>query len=294
MLHPISPEGITAEPPLPETLAGAMETGGILRAMCIKCDERHNLHLDLGTQKGIILREEAALGIAENRAREISILSRVGKPVSFQVLGIRRDGVWLCSRRAAQVEARSYFLSVLKPGDILPAVVQNASHLGVFCDIGGGFAALMRLQRCCISRLEDASDLFSPGQTVRAAVLSVDDRLGLVNLTGRELLGTWEENAELFRQGQTIPGIVRSVMPYGVFVELTPNLSGLAEPTPGIQPGDAVSVFLRALLPEKHKIKLNILEKLPAVQKSRLEYFITSGHIRRWEYYPGSKAVTYF
>ena len=152
MLHPICPEGITAEPPLPEALAGAMETGGILRAMCIKCDERHNLHLDLGTQKGIILREEAALGIAENCAREISILSRVGKPVSFQVLGIRRDGVWLCSRRAAQIEARSYFLSVLKPGDILPATVQNASHLGVFCDIGGGFSALMRLQRCCISR----------------------------------------------------------------------------------------------------------------------------------------------
>lgn len=294
MLHPICPEGITATPPPPEALAAAMETGEILRAMCVKCDELHNLHLDLGTQKGIIAREEAALGIRENQAREISILSRVGKSVSFQVLGLRHDGTWICSRRAAQLEARSYFLSVLKPGDILPAVVQNASHMGVFCDIGGGYSALMRIHRCCISRLEDASELFSPGQSIRAAILAVDDSRGQIVLTGRELLGTWEENAERFRQGQAVTGIVRSVMPYGVFVELTPNLSGLAEPTPGIEPGDAVSVFLRAILPEKHKIKLNILEKLPAAQKSKPEYFITSGHIRRWEYYPGSKAVTYF
>ena len=61
-----------------------------------------------------------------------------------------------------------------------------------------------------------------------------------------------------------------------------------------LQIGDTVSVFLRAILPEKHKIKLNILEKLPSPLPVKPEFFITSGHIGRWEYYPGSKAITYF
>lgn len=294
-MQPYRPEGLTAPTPDPEALRRGMEDHEIFQAMCVKCDEFHNLHVDLGEIQGIIPREEAALGIAEGRVREVAIVSRVGKPVCFQVLTFDRNGNAVLSRRAAQLEARSYFLSALRPGDIIPARVQNGSALGAFCDIGCGFTALMRIHRCCISRLESAADLFHPGQPICAAILEVDDREGLVHLTGRELLGTWEENAENFRQGQTVTGIVRSVMPYGIFVELMPNLSGLAESVPGIQVGDRVSVFLRAVLPEKHKIKLNILEKLPSPLPQRpVEYFITSGHINRWEYFPGSKAVTYF
>ena len=42
------------------------------------------------------------------------------------------------------------------------------------------------------------------------------------------MLGTWAENAALFSPGQTVTGVVRSVEDYGIFVELTPNLAGLA------------------------------------------------------------------
>lgn len=292
-MHPYCPEGLTVKPPGSDALRRAAGTGEILRAMCVKCDEWHNLHVDLGTQTGIIRRQEAGLGMPE--PRKIAIVSRVGKPVCFQVLGFDSSDRPVLSRRAAQAEARSYFLNTLHPGDILPARVQNVADFGIFCDIGCGFTALMRLDRCCISRLASAKELFHPGQSVCAAVLSIDDREGFVHLTGRELLGTWEENAESFRQGQTVPGIVRSILPYGIFVELLPNLSGLAEPLPGISPGDSVSVHIRAMLPQKHKIKLNILEKLPApLSVSPPEYFITSGHIGKWEYYPGSRAVTCF
>ena len=84
-------------------------------------------------------------------------------------------------------------------------------------------------------------------------------------------------------------------MPYGIFVELTPNFSGLAEPTLGIQAGDPVSVYIRGILPQKHKCKLNILEKLSCSTMPRDPvYYISSGHMDRWEYYPGSSAVTYF
>ena len=294
-MQPYRPEGIWVPPPGMEILRRGAGSGEIFRAMCVKCDEFHNLHVDLGDAAGIIPREEAAIGIAEGIAREYAVLSRVGKPVSFQVTGLDSRGEPVLSRRAAQLEARDYFLNALHPGDVIPAVVQSAADFGVFCDVGCGFTALMRIDRCCISRLRSTRDLFSPGQEIFAAVLSVDDSEGLLNLTGRELLGTWEENAARFRQGQTVTGTVRSVMPYGVFVELTPNLSGLAELQEGYAVGDSVSVFLRAILPEKHKIKLNLLEKLPApLPPVPAEYRITSGHLDSWEYYPGSMAVTYF
>lgn len=292
-MQPYQPEGLTAAPPVPEILRKSVGSGEIFQAVCVKCDEYHNLHLDLGSIRGMIPREEAVLVTGKNR--DYAVLSRVGRAVSFQVLGFDSRGNAVCSRRAAQLEARDYFLSALRPGDVIPAVVRNPAKFGVFCDIGCGFTALMRIARCCVSRLESTADLFRPDQAIFAAVLDIDDASGQVLLTGRELLGTWAENAARFRPGQTVPGIVRSVMSYGAFVELTPNLSGLAENPGEVRPGEPVSVYIRSILPEKHKIKLNIIEPLPKQPAlPKMEYFITGGHLDRWEYYSGSRAVTVF
>lgn len=293
-MQPYSPEGLNAAPPSPDVLRRGAGTGEIFQARCIKCDEHHNLHLDLGAIRGLIPRGETALGIRDG-ANDYAILSRVGRNVCFQVTGFDNQGNVIASRRAAQTEAKDFFLSALRPGDVIPASVRNAAPFGVFCDIGCGFTALMRISRCCVSRLRATADLFRPDQTIFAAVLSVDDHTGRIELTGRELLGTWAENAARFRPGQTVPGIVRSVMPYGVFVELTPNLSGLAETTGNVLPGDSVSVYIRSILPEKHKIKLNLIEVLSQpMPHPELDYTITQGHLERWEYFPGSRAVTVF
>ena len=291
---PYRPEGLNTPSPGIDKLQRSVGTGDIYEALCIKCDEHHNLHVDLGAAQGIIPYQEAAIGLAEGRTKEYALLSRVGKPVCFQVMECSPDGTAVLSRRAAQMEAKDYILSTLQTGDIIEAVVQNAADFGVFCDIGCGFPALMRIDRCCISRLQKTGDLYRTGQRLHLAVLDINDKLGQILLTGRELLGSWEENAALFTQGQTVPGIVRSAMPYGLFVELTPNLSGLAEPVDGISPGDPVSVYIRSILPGKHKIKLNIIEKIPEMPTQSMPRFIHQNHIQKWEYYPGSKAFTVF
>ncbi len=293
-MQPFRPEGHYAAPPTPEALRKSVGTGEIFQAMCTKCDEFHDLHVDLGPISGRIPRQEAALGLHDGRSKEYAILSRVGKPVSFQVLDFDRDGVPILSRRAAQSEVRSYILSALSPGDIIPAVVQNATPMGLFCDIGCGLTALMPIERCCVSRLETAAQRFTAGQEIYAALLSMDDLTGRITLTGKELLGTWDENAALFRPGEVVQGFVRSIMPYGVFVELSPNLSGLCEPDERVKPGDAVSVYIRSIQHQKHKLKLNIVEVLPSAPPPKTAYYITRGHLSFWEYFPGSSNFTRF
>ena len=101
------------------------------------------------------------------------------------------------------------------------------------------------------------------------------------------MLGTWLENASRFQPGETVQGIVRSVKDYGLFVELMPNLSGLANAREDILNGDGVSVFIKSIRPERMKIKLHIIEKLvapPAMEP--LHYQITDGSLERWVYSP--------
>lgn len=70
-------------------------------------------------------------------------------------------------------------------------------------------------------------------------------------MTHKELLGTWMENASWFCPGETVRGTVRSVKEYGSFIELTPNLSGLADAREKLDPGDGVSVYIKSIRPEK-------------------------------------------
>ena len=104
-------------------------------------------------------------------------------------------------------------------------------------------------------------------------------------LTIRELLGTWEENAAAFTVGETVVGIVRSVEEYGTFIEIAPNLAGLAESCSDLHPGQAVSVYIKNILPEKMKIKLVIVNHgLGQTHRFDLHYFITEGHLDHWLY----------
>lgn len=80
-------------------------------------------------------------------------------------------------------------------------------------------------------------------------------------------------------------GIVRSVMDYGIFVELTPNLTGLAEPLEGFQTGDSVSVYLKSILPDGQKIKHGHHWHRGASAPAPLAYHATAGRVVDWNYH---------
>lgn len=261
-----------------------------LEARVIRCDSEHNLHVDLGCMKGIIPRAQGACGIDDGSTRDIALISRVNKPVVFKITGFAADSngeaCAVLSRKAVQAECSEKYISRLVPGDIIDAVVSHIESFGVFCDIGAGINALMPIDSISVSRIPHPSARFTTGQKIKAVVKSIDD-MGRLTLSHKELLGTWEENTASLNIGETVPGIVRSVEKYGIFVELAPNLAGLAEYTPGITPGSHAGVYIKNILTQKMKIKLIIVDCFDAdYPASQLKYFITDGHIDRWQYSP--------
>lgn len=273
-------------------LRRAMTEQIILEGMVHLCDAEHNLSVSLGSFTGLIPREETALGISEGNTREIAILSRVGKPVAVLVEGLEEVGgetTLRLSRRAAQRLALDTMLTQLRPGDIIPASITHLEPFGAFVDIGCGISSMIGIENISVSRIPHPKERFSVGQEIRVAILDLDPVLERVYLTHKELLGTWEENADIFQPGMTVAGTIRGLKEYGAFVELTPNLSGLAELRPDLKEGDRVSVYLKAILPERMKIKLLVIDRLaPAESPPPLSYFLSEGRLGKWKYAPAS------
>ncbi len=288
------PEGVkTEEQRIKKTyteseLSEAMEQREILEAAAYMCDNDHNLLVDLGCMRGIIPRTEGAIGIKEGTTRDIAIISRVGKAVSFTVEGFGEDGTGkkyaLLSRLNAQKICRDYILRNNRVGDIINARITHLESFGAFCDIGCGNIALLPIDSISVSRISHPRDRFSVGEDIRVIIKSLDN--GRITLSHKELLGTWEENAARFSAGETVYGIVRSVESYGVFVELAPNLAGLAEARGDAFVGQHTSVFIKSIIPEKMKIKLIIIDSFESEYKSETEYFYEGEHIDRFVYSP--------
>ncbi len=268
------------------SLERAAKSRGIYEAVCMVCDAEHNMIVDLGCMKGIIKRSEGAVGIDDGRTRDIALISRVSKPVCFVIDGIDRTGaenIALLSRKEAQRRAWDEYISLLPAGEVIPARVTHLEQFGCFVDIGCGIPSMIPIDAISVSRITHPSDRFTVGQDIFAAVKGIEGEK--VCLTHKELLGTWSQNAERFSAGQTVPGIVRSVEDYGIFVELAPNLAGLAELKPGVLAGDCASVYIKAMIPEKMKIKLIIVSSYRAESAAgQLDYYITSGRIDKWVY----------
>ena len=265
------------------------ENGMIAEAVCVLCTGDHDLIVDLGSFRGRIPRCEGAIGIDDGTTRDIALISRVNMPVQFRILGFDTDesGVKyaVLSRRLAQEECIKNYISRLKCGDVIPARVTHMEQFGAFVDIGCGIPSLIPIDLISVSRISHPSDRFTVGQHILCAVKSIEN--GKITLTHKELLGTWQENAASFGIGETVTGIVRSIESYGIFVELRPNLAGLAELRPDITVGSKVSVYIKAIIPEKMKIKLIIVDSFDKCDKEKpsdIEYYITSGSLKTWRY----------
>lgn len=270
-------------------LQEAMAQGKILEARTSVCDNNHNLIIDLPCAKGIILRNEGAIGIDNGSTKDIALITKVNKPVCFKVMEIHKsnDGKYtaILSRKAVQEECMENFISALKPGDIIPAKVTHLEQFGAFVDIGCGIPSLIPIDAISVSRISHPSDRFYAGQNIKVIIKGINN--GRIWLSHKELLGTWEENAARFTYGETVSGIVRSVEDYGVFIELAPNLAGLAEPRDKVYAGQHASVYIKALIPEKMKVKLIIVDVFESdLSTPHIDYFIPDEitHIDRWRY----------
>lgn len=281
-------------------LERAMLDGAILESTALLCDGDMNLHVDLHGITGIMPREEVVYCRDGEEIKDIAIITRVGKPICFKILSIEEVNgrtVAYLSRRQAQIECINNYVSDLIPGDIIVSRVTHLEGFGAFVDIGCGIIALLTVDCISVSRFSHPSDRLFPGMTINTIIKAIDEEKGRIFVSMRELLGTWEENAAMFSQGQTVAGIIRSVESYGVFVELTPNLAGLAElrdDMPALYDKDAcgrfAAVYIKSIIPERMKIKLVLIDSYKGeASMPKLNYYVDCAKIRhldRWLYSP--------
>lgn len=247
-----------------EQLTKAITTGEILQGKVSRCDSNYNLYVDLGNNRvGVIPREEVeAVNVDETGFPKPNICtSKVNKFVQFKVKDIDSKNNYILSRKSVGQDALNWISNELHEGMVVNGIVKSMQPYGVFIEIGGGIVGLLHIEDISIARIKTPSERLKIGQKINVMIKCIDRKLERVILTYKELLGTWEDNVKYFNEGETVTGIARETekSKNGIFIELKPNLVGMAEYKEGIEYGQNVDVYIKKIIPDRRKIKLLIV-----------------------------------
>ena len=242
----------------------AFDEGTVLQGYVNNCDSNFNLHINLGNNiNGIIPRNE----IEEINVDSFGFCNpnicknKVNNFVQFKIKEIYDDNNVVLSRKNVQKEALNWAKQDLKPGMVVNGIVKNIRKFGAFIEIGGGIVGLLHIEDISVSRIKTPEERFYIGQKIKVMVKSIDKENNKIVLSYKELLGNWDDNIKDYNEKTVVQGIVKEADKFknGIFIELKPNLVGLAEYKEGVEYGQKVNVYIKKIIKERKKIKLLII-----------------------------------
>ena len=261
----ILPEGWNTEVfKLEDTIADEIKKNNTLQGIVKECDEKCNLHIYLG--KGItgMMTKDEVEGInikQDETAKQKLCKGKTHKYIQFKIKDIK-ENTPILSRKEVQEESLNYIIQNYKIGESVQGIVKNITPYGAFIEIGGGIVGLAHIEDLSVARIKTPYERLKIGQRVYVRIKNIDKNNKKITLSYKENFGTWEQNAEKFTEGEKIKGIVRETEKNknGIFIEITPNLVGMAEYQEGLEYGKSIDVFIKKIDYKRKKVKLVIVK----------------------------------
>lgn len=193
-------------------------------------------------------------------------------PVEVEVDSIVEDSVTL-SRRSFAPEIKKVnknnFISSINVSDIVTGTVKNVTDFGVFIQIAPSIIGL------CHSS-DKGSAPIEVGSQIKCRILKIDREKNRVSLGIKQVTEpTWEEVVSKYSVDDKVLVSVKSIVPYGAFVEVEPGICGLIHvsdlswsdhikhPREVLKEGEKVLVVILNIDTEKRHLSLGLKQVSP-------------------------------
>lgn len=131
------------------------------------------------------------------------------------------------SEKEAWNEKQKDVISQYEIGTVVEGTITAITDFGIFISFGENLEGLIHISELAWQRIDDPSDLYKVGDTLKASVISLEG--SKIFLSAKKLMkDPWVEVAKKYKIGQTVEGKILKVNPFGLFVSLDEDIHGLA------------------------------------------------------------------
>ena len=276
-----------------QTAKAAYESGEILTGVVHDVIRKENNFSGLVVMKGatrvFIPASQSGIGKDEDPDQ------LKGKKVSFKIIDINEErrrsvGSIKAVARAEKKQAEEEFYKTLEPGQKFVGTVRAIMNYGAFVNIGP-VDGMVHISELSWGRLRPPTEILTVGQKLNVFVKSFDPETKRISLGYKTPENNpWNIFTEKFSVGDVVDVTIVSLMPFGAFAEIIPELDGLihnsqiaARPVsnPGsvLKVGDRVTAKIVAIDLENKRINLSIkallepefVEETPAEEPAPVE-----------------------
>ncbi|MFA6410133.1 MAG: S1 RNA-binding domain-containing protein [Candidatus Buchananbacteria bacterium] len=211
--------------------------------------------------------------------------SYIGKDFDVKIIDVNEsEDKLIVSEKASWEEKQKEVIASYKVGDVVEGKVTAVTDFGVFVEFGADkLEGLVHISELAWQRIDDPADFVKVGDIIKAEIINVEG--SKIFLSMKKLKDDpWKSVGEKYKVGQTVKGTVLKVNPFGLFVELDPDIHGLAhiselsdkpltDPREIAKPGDVLDFKVLSLEPNNHRLGLSVKalkEKTPRVAENTL------------------------
>jgi len=192
----------------------------------------------------------------------------VGKNMDVKVIDVNEgEEKLIVSEKAVWEEKQKNVIAKFKLGDTVEGEVSALADFGAFVkfDILEG---LVHISEIAWQRIDHPRDLLRVGDKVKAEIIGIDG--SKIFLSMKKLIeDPWRNVTDKYRIGQVVEGKILKANPFGFFVELDPDIHGLAhvselskKPVRDLseigRPGDVLKFMIVSVEPEQHRLGLSL------------------------------------
>ena len=157
-------------------------------------------------------------------------------------------------------------------GTIVSGKVVNITNYGAFVELESGVEGLVHVSEMSwTKKIKHPKQMFKKGDSIKAIVLSTSKEERRISLGVKQMeANPWLTIEDRYPVGTKIKGIVRSITPFGVFVEIEEDIEGLIHisdiswtkriyhPKEVLKKGDKLDVKVLSIDKTLHRIALGI------------------------------------
>lgn len=193
----------------------------------------------------------------------------VGEDLEAKVITVQEeDEKLIVSERAAWEEKQKDKLDQFKVGDAIEGKISGVVDFGCFVEFGTGLEGLVHISELAWQRIDNPRDVVKVGDKVKAKIINIDG--SKISLSFRRLIDDpWKNVDERYHLDDTVEGKVLKVNPFGVFVELDPEIHGLAhvselsdkpikDPLEIVKVGETRPWRIISMDPKEHRLGLSL------------------------------------
>ncbi|MCI0479270.1 S1 RNA-binding domain-containing protein [Candidatus Uhrbacteria bacterium] len=206
----------------------------------------------------------------------------VGASMDVKVIDLNEEEEKLIvSEKAVWETKQEGVISKHQIGETIEGEVTAVTDFGAFVRFDENLEGLVHISEIAWQRIDHPRDVLKPGDRVRAEIINIEG--SKIFLSMKKLVpDPWKKVSERYELGQVVKGRVLKINPFGLFVELDPEIHGLAhiselaaKPVKDVNEiarvGDEFDFRIVSIDPESHRLGLSLkktAEEVPEKQEA--------------------------